>query len=251
MAPKRKPFQGVVNIIRFNWHFYVITVILFAALFLLTDKAPELIQSLLKAGGLIAAFSIIISLSISFYIYDLSDLYHLKWIDTANNGKILNIHAGFDETSEIIRDKFVCVDLITCDFYDPTKHTEVSIKRARKLYPPSSSNIAVQTNQLPFTDDVFDTSLTVLSAHEIRNQDERICFIKELGRITKPSGQILVTEHLRDFNNFLAYTIGFFHFYSRKNWLQTFQKASLTVKQEVKITPFISIFVLVKNGNTD
>ena len=50
-----------------------------------------------------------ISLSVSYYIYDYSDLYTLKWLDFLNikdNTTIVNINAGFDETSSILRDKF-------------------------------------------------------------------------------------------------------------------------------------------------
>ena len=94
-----------------------------------------------------------------------------------------------------------------------------------------------------------DKILLILAAHEIRNGNERIAFFKELNRIIKPTGQIYVTEHLRDTANFIAYNIGFFHFYSKKSWLDTFAKANLAISQEIKQTPFISTFILVKNGN--
>lgn len=97
------------------------------------------------------------------------------------------------------------------------KHTEVSIKRARKVYPPFSNTTSVQTNYLPFADETFDLTVAILSAHEIRNEEERILFFKELNRITESSGEIIITEHLRDFNNFMAYTIGFFTFIREKH----------------------------------
>src|SRR5690606_25188876 len=99
-------------------------------------------------------------------------------------------------------------------------------------------------------ENTFDKSIAIFSAHEIRNEKERVQFFKELNRTTKPTGQVLVTEHLRDWKNFLVYTIGFLHFYSRKTWLRTFEQADLTVKQEIKTTPFITTFILEKNGNT-
>lgn len=249
MEVRRKAFQGVSNIIRFNWHFYVAAVIVFVVLILLKSQFSESIQTALIVGITIAILTIFISLLVSFYIYDLSDLYQLNWIKNADNHKILNINAGFDETSEIIENKFPQAVITICDFYDPIKHTEVSIKRARQAYPPNPKTIYVQTNQLPFADNTFDNSLAILAAHEIRDFNERIVFFKELRRITKPSGQILVTEHLRDRINFLAFTIGFLHFHSRKTWLATFEQAGLILKQEIKTTPFITTFILTKNGN--
>lgn len=196
----------------------------------------------------IAAITLLISLAVSFYVYDLSDLYKLTWIEKANAKKLLNIHAGFDETSEMITDNFPETDLTICDFYNPDQHTEISIKRARKAYPPQPKTISVSTGSLPFPEDAFDTSLVILSAHEIRNTNERVQFFNELSRVT--NGPVFVTEHVRDFANFMAYTVGAFHFHSRRTWLQTFRRANLTVTREIKTTPFITTFVLEKHGDT-
>ena len=108
-----------------------------------------------------------------------------------------------------------------CDFYNPLKHTEISIKRARKAFPPNSHTVQVSTDRLPFKDHTFDYALAILSAHEIRDERERVLFFSELSRVTKPTGLIFVTEHLRDFNNFIAYSLGFFHFHSKTSWLTT------------------------------
>ena len=251
MELKRKSTQGVLNIIRFNWHFYLIAFIILVILFLFKNQFSLQIQTSFNIVVLVAIYIISTSLLVSFYIYDLSDLYQLKWIENEDNKKILNINAGFDETSEIIINKFPKADLTICDFYNPEKHTEVSIKRARREYPPNPNTISVVTGRLPFLDNTFDQTFAILSAHEIRNQAERVQFFKELNRITKSSGQIFVTEHLRDFNNFWAYSIGFFHFHSHHIWTKTFIQANLTVANEIKTTPFITTFVLEKNGITN
>jgi len=244
----RKPLQGVLNIIRFNWHFYLMALIVLMVFSLIRNQFPQPIQTILSVGIVISFFTLLTSLMVSFYIYDLSDLYRLKWIENTDNKKILNINAGFDETSEIIISKFPQTDLTICDFYDPAQHTEISIKRAGKLFPPKLKTISVATEQLPFPENSFDRSFAILSAHEIRDENERIRFFRELNRVTKD--QIFVTEHLRDFNNFMAYTIGVFHFHSRKTWQKTFEEADLTIQQEIRTTPFVTTFVLEKNGNT-
>jgi ubiquinone/menaquinone biosynthesis C-methylase UbiE len=97
---------------------------------------------------------------------------------------------------------------------------------------------------MPFPDGTFDCALAILSAHEIRNTEERSALFRELRRIIKPDGVIFVTEHIRDVNNFLAYTIGAFHFHSRPEWLRTFENAGLAVIKETKTTPFITTFML-------
>lgn len=250
MEVTRKPLQGVSNIIRFNWHFYLIAFIAFTLLYLFQSSIPGQFKLFILAISIVALLTIIISLVVSYYIYDFSNLYSLNWLPNSKFNKVLNINAGFDETSQIIRGKFPNCELTICDFYDKEKHTEVSLKRARVAYPPVVGTIQVSTTNLPFNDNEFDYSLAILSAHEIRDKSERVQFFSELKRVTKPNGRIFVTEHLRDFTNFFAYTIGFFHFHSKSTWKETFTLADLSIERELKTTPFITTFMLKKNGDT-
>lgn len=250
MAINRKPFQGVFNIIRFNWHFYLIAGLILLPLIYFRHSFPYQIQSIALWLSIPAILTISFSLVISFYVYDFSDLYTLNSLPNFDNKRVLNINAGFDETSEIIKRKYPKTELTICDFYNPLKHTEISIKRARKAFPPNSHTVQVSTDRLPFKDHTFDYALAILSAHEIRDERERVLFFSELSRVTKPTGLIFVTEHLRDFNNFIAYSLGFFHFHSKTSWLTTFEKSKLKVKNEPKTTPFITTFILEQNGDT-
>lgn len=247
----RKPFQGVWNIVRFNWHFYVLSFVALLLLLLFSNYTNLTFTLYLLVVALLIFLPTFISLSVSYYVYDLSGLYNLNWIsDNINTEKstILNINAGFDETSILLKDKFPNSELMVFDFYDPKKHTEVSIKRARKAYALFPNTKSVTASNLPTLDNSADKIFVIFSAHEIRNKHERIEFFKELKRVIKPTGEILITEHLRDVPNFLAYNIGFLHFYSKQAWTQIFQLTELNLKSEQKITPFISTFTLTKYG---
>jgi len=250
----RKPFQGVWNIIRFNWHFYLISATV-VGLLLFVSRLGVNEMIIITAYGITAIIIglNLVSLLISWYIYDRSNLYSFAWLNRFeghSKQKVLNINAGFDETSSLLKNRFPEAELSVFDFYDANKHTEVSIKRARKAYPPFAGTVRITTESLPLKNDSIDTIFCMLSAHEIRHQNEREIFFGELARVLKPSGRIIVTEHLRDLPNFLAYTIGFFHFHSRKSWLSTFRAAHLELRHEIKITPFISSFILKKYGTT-
>lgn len=254
METVRKPLQGVTNIIRFNWHFYLMAV---ASLMLI----PLARQFSEKGMGLNVIYilvalvigSTLISLMVSFYIYDLSGLYKLNWLNdmkSVDGGRLVNINAGFDETSALLKNKFPGSQLIALDFYDPFRHTEVSIKRARKAYPPYPKTSHVVTTDLNQVNESADRIFVLFAAHEIRLEDERDAFFHEMKRILKPDGQIIITEHLRDIPNFLAYNIGFFHFLPLSSWQRSFRKAGLYLISEKKITPFISTFILQKHGAT-
>lgn len=251
MEQMRKPLQGVLNIVRFNWHFYLLSFAALLTIVLLSLFLNETLRfySIIFCAAIIS--STLISLIVSFYVYDLSGLYNFSWLDDLKispHSKIVNINAGFDETSVLLERKFKDCELLVFDFYDPLKHTEISIKRARKAYPPFPNTKQITTENLPLPDNSADKIFAILSAHEIRNEAERKTFFKELYRVLKPSGQIIVTEHLRDAPNFLAYNIGFFHFHSKAAWLETFRCAGFETEKIISITPFIKTFVLKKYG---
>ncbi len=161
----RKPLQGVKNIIRFNWHFYLLSLglILLTSLLNIFFSGSYLIYGKMLLCSLIIVTTII-SILISFYIYDLSDLYKLQWLDRVamgTKGQIVNIHSGFDETSILLKEKFPDAELTVLDFYDPLKHTEISIKRARKAYPPFENTISVSTRDLALNDDSADNIFVI------------------------------------------------------------------------------------------
>jgi len=250
MGEMRKPFQGVMNIIRFNWHFYVIAMVYLAVLVILSVVMQGHFRQGLIILCIISIGPIAVSLLVSYYIYDLSGIYGLAWLKIRNpEGTIVNISAGFDETTSLLTEKFSSSKLYSLDFYDAEKHTEVSIKRARKAYPPYPGTLKGSTSDLVLEDSIADTIVVIFSAHEVRDELERVSFFKEISRVLKPNGQIVVTEHLRDIVNFMAYNIGFFHFYSKTSWVKTFQSANLRIVKETKVTPFISSFTLEKDGD--
>ncbi len=253
MEPLRSPFQGVWNIIRFNWHFYLsaagfVLLILFA-----NQYVSASIQLYANIILLLILGSTAISLIVSYYIYDLSDLYQFDWLSAlriTSPNRIANIHAGFDETSSILKNKFPEAELDVLDFYDPKTHTEPSIKRARTIYPPFPMTQQITTSHIPLSDNSTDLVFLILAAHEIRNEQERSAFFEEINRILKHNGQLIVMEHQRNLANFLVYNLGCFHFYSTSVWKRIFQEANLTIAKQISVTPFIKLFVLEKNGTT-
>ncbi|MCU0437980.1 MAG: class I SAM-dependent methyltransferase [Raineya sp.] len=248
---KRSPFQGVANIVRFNWHFFVIA-ILVIILSILGFAFISNYQPYFLILAVLVGLGTFIPLLISWYIYDLSGFYTLSWLklNIPKNSRIVNIHAGFDETSTLLKHTFPESSLQVFDFYNPLLHTEVSIKRARKAYPAYPNTQSITTSQIPLEDNSVSVCFVIFSAHEIRNHQERILFFKELSRILDISGKVIVVEHLRDFWNFLAYNIGFFHFLSLDTWFDTFKKSDFKIAKQQSISPFVKLFILEKHGHS-
>lgn len=253
MDSKRRIGTGVYRIIRFNWHFYAIAFGIFFLLFICVGQTEGVLNLVLWLFLINGLLSVMVSLLVSFYVYDLSGLYDMHWlqhIGISRPKRILNIHAGFDESSLMLREKFPEANLLVCDFYDPLKHTELSIRRARKLYPALPGTIPISTDQLPMASQTADLILLMFSAHEIRDQRERRHFLAECARVLEPDGRIVIVEHLRDLNNFLAYNIGFFHFHSRQIWMYDLKAAELKMQESFRLNPFVSMFILSTHGNS-
>lgn len=243
----RKPFQGLFNIIRFNWHFYA-----FALLFSLTIAAllfywPSGLDWALYLVLIGTILSTLLSLLASYYIYDVSNLYTLNWLDgieIPKNANLLNINAGFDETSYLLHQKYPTANLQALDFYNPLKHTEISIERARKAYPPYPRTQTIETTNIGISANTIDCIFLILAAHEIRDIKEQIAFFKALKSTLKQQSNIVVVEHSRDLYNFMVYNFGFFHFFGQKRWWHVFNSAGLNLNQQSKITPFITVYFL-------
>jgi SAM-dependent methyltransferase len=243
---ERKKFQGVLNILSFNRHFYVfglgVLLVLFVSHALL--KWPDLIFWIIVAMFL---YGLIMPLLVSAYVYDFSDYYDLHWmkelIGERENAKlIVNINAGFDETSFIIKSKFPRSELKAYDFYNAKQHTEPAIRRARKVSLVYPDTRQVASGSIPLEDGTVDIVFLLSAVHEIRSHDEKILFLRECHRLCKPDGKIVMVEHLRDFPNFLAFSVGFCHFFSRSVWKDAFERAGFISFSEKKFTPFMSVF---------
>jgi hypothetical protein len=250
-AIKRKQFQGVTNIIRFNWHFYVLSLLAVLALLVFGQFFLANYHTFLVLITSLAVLSVLLSLAVSWYVYDSTDLYTLNWLDRLNIKpvkKMVNINAGFDETSRPLSVKYPDASLSVFDFYDANKHTEVSIARARKTYPAYPGTISIVTSSVPLPPLSVDNIFVFFSAHEIRDRGERIIFFAQLKDKLTYGGKIIVLEHLRDIPNFIAYNIGFMHFHSKTEWKTTFESAGLNLVEETKITPFLSAFIFQNNA---
>ncbi|TRZ45095.1 class I SAM-dependent methyltransferase [Robertkochia solimangrovi] len=246
MEIKRRKFQSVLNILSFNRHFYIIGILVWASILitLILLKTPLL---WIFSISLAFIYGLLMPLIISAYVYDFSGYYDFNWLQQFGLSRektlnLININAGFDETSYILKNNFKASELQVFDFYNPVRHTEPAIVRARKISMTYPNTTEIQSNYIPVKDNTVDIIFLLSAAHEIRSHTERIVFLKECKRICKPNGRVITVEHLRDLPNFLAFSFGFTHFFSETTWRNAFQEAGFATFEETKFTPFMSIF---------
>ena len=246
MEIKRREFQGVLNILSFNRHFYVFGLIALTLIIIsyIIFSLPNLLFWIVI---LVFLYGLIMPLIISAYVYDFSGYYKFNWLKNFNltdsqDKQILNINAGFDETSFIIKNYFPKSNLKVFDFYNAKQHTELAIIRARKVSLVYPNTQQIISNTIPLKDNSVDLIFLLSAVHEIRSQNEKIQFLKECHRVCKSNANVIMIEHLRDFPNFFAFSVGFTHFFSKRTWRNAFKEAGFTTFTEQKFTPFMSIF---------
>lgn len=235
-------FNGVRQIVQFNWPFYALALFAVLAALAIRPFLPINWQFWLWLTVGMGALTTLLSVIASWYVYDAKDLYAFDYIDSGTdhpNEQIANIHAGFDQTTTPLRIRFPQAKVDIFDFYDPKKHTEASIRRARKHYPASEDTRAIASAKLPVADGSYDRIFIVFAAHEIRDEAERIAFFCELRRVAKPNTSLYVIEHLRDWRNALVYSIGCLHFYSDTTWRRTYQQSGWQVSYSSRQATFI------------
>ncbi len=245
----RGKYDGVVRIFRYNVHYYVgsLCTLLFIVILLGLNRWPPMLDAALGGLAGLAAFWSASSLIVSYYIYDHAAVTGWHWLPRTlpyPPRRWLTIHAGLDESTETLTRLFPGTAYVALDIYDRGEMTEPSIARARRMHPRGPSAVRCKLDALPLPDRRRDTVFLLFAAHEIREPGRRVLLFREVTRTVAARGQILLVEHLRDWKNFVAFGPGFFHFYSRREWLRVVREAGLTVEREFPATPFVRCFLM-------
>ena len=238
--------KGVIRIISFNRDWYALGAAGVTAGVLVGARIPLPYSALVWAGTAIAFFWLAASIAASYYIYDRSRFYEFQWLaDCLPNPPRcwVNVHAGLNDLH--LSGGEGC----TLDIFDPEEMTEPSIRRARRL--PRELCERADWRALPIDDECCDAVFLIFTVHELRRHEVRVQLLWEAERILRPGGRIVLTEHLRDGWNFLAFGPGFLHFYSERTWLRAAEEAGLKVQKRLTITPFVHTFVLGRAYDPD
>jgi SAM-dependent methyltransferase len=249
--PARKPYQGLFQILRFNWRSYLAAVTCIGLAMLALPFLQPMERALILLAAAPALFWMASSLIASHYIYDRYPLYDLNWIVRMlprAPGRWINIHCGFDETSSLLAALFPGAAYDVVDIFDSRAMTETSIRLARQFKHCAIPAAAARYDALPFNDGSFDAAFSIFAAHELRRHDQRVRLFREIARVLIPGGQLILMEHSRDLWNFLAFGPGFLHFFSQRAWRRVAADAKLTLRTEFSLTPFVHVYILRRNG---
>src|SRR5947208_193587 len=123
-APARRHrFRGMLQIIRFNWPRYFVGALGLTVLIivLLVAQLPRAVEVVLVIAAIPAAWWLFFSLVVSHWVYDRSRLCRWDWIPEIAPPRVatlINIHAGYDDSSDALRRLFPNADRRTLDIFD-------------------------------------------------------------------------------------------------------------------------------------
>jgi SAM-dependent methyltransferase len=235
-------------VVQYNCGIYACALLVICAAWISFPYAQPVVERIVVVGFAVPlVFWLCASLLVSHYVYDCSPLYDLNWVGRElpkAPQRWINVHAGVDETSQLLAQLFPTAVGEILDVHDPEEMTEASIRRARRTHRSLMRSKPADWRALPIADDTIDAAFLFFVAHEFRRDEARTQFFRELARVLRSDGELSVVEHLRDCANFLAFGPGFLHFFSRSEWLRTAAAAGLQVRTEKSITPFVRVFTL-------
>jgi len=247
----RGQFDGVLQIVRYNWTLYIVAVLVSTLVVFLVDVVhpPAALAGLLILGALAAVFWLALSLAVSHYVYDRSDLYRWEWIReraAPNPRHVVNIHAGLDETSLALQEMYPAAEVTILDIYDPAEMPEPSIARARREARSPLASVNADFRRLPLETASADLVAVIFVAHELRRATSKEAFFREAWRVLPPGGRLLLVEHLRDGWNLAAFGPGAFHFFPRQEWLRVAGATGFQLADEFSRTVFVRAFVFLR-----
>lgn len=147
----------------------------------------------------------------------------------------------------MLKQKFPQAGWQVLDHFDPEFMTEASIRRARKLFPPTEGTIPAKFDQWPLAGNSQNVVFGMLAIHELRSDAERAAWFAEARRCLADDGRIILVEHVRDLANFVAFGPGFLHFHLVASWQKSWQAGGFKLDDIFRITPFVRVFVLKKS----
>lgn len=239
------------TIARFNWPYYLAALVgLIGSIMGFLVVEDGWMRLALGTGGAGCLYFPAGSLGVSHWVYDRSDLYRWDWLrrilPIRESGTMVLCHSGFDEVSGMLGEEFREMEMIILDHYDPVVMSEPSIGRAREIFPPGDGTLAAPFDDWPIAEKSADVILGILAIHELRTVAERAGWFREAAGCLKENGRIVIAEHARDLANFVAFGPGFLHFHSARAWRESWEGAGLGLVRELRVTPFVRVFVLGK-----
>lgn len=232
--------NGVGKVLLFNWPRYTAALTAAGAGALL--PVPRRLRPAVRVGSGAGLGWIATSLAATWWAYDHKPLYDWQWVTELlpnDPARYAVISTGLDEISPVLRRRYPEAERLLIDLHDRRWTGGGSIGRARAFVPPEPGAHPASPGQLPARTASLDAVFLVFAAHELRHASQRGSLFREIARVLRTEGSLLLVEHCRDLANMSVYGPGAWHFYPRREWLRLAREAGLHLTAETSMTPLV------------
>lgn len=243
-------FDHASALVRYNAPLYgtmLVSVVLGGALCGVPVFGVRLVGGLVIAGALWYAVA---SVAAFHWMFDRSPLLEGSWIQDCASSPVqrwIQVSVALEQTTLPLERVFPEAVGQLFDLFSSERMQEPAVRRARASSAIAPS-LPVAPEAFPADDGSSDLTVVTLAAHELRRRSDREALFRELARVTRADGSIVVVEHLRDLPALLAFGPGVLHFYPRRTWLDLAARTGLSAVQEFPLSPFVRVFVWRRGG---
>jgi len=169
-------------ILRWNWPMYLKAFLLVTIGLVVCTQFDGLIRWAILCAVASTIFWSASSLAASWWIYDRSHIFDLKWMQ-GSPGHWLNLHNGLDEIDGVLKARYPSCTGDTLDIFDPNEMTEPSVHESRR----GMHSKADQANwrYLPSSNQAYDTVFIVFTAHEFPRRSARAPLPRSPARVAR------------------------------------------------------------------
>jgi len=174
-----------------------------------------------------------------------------KHIELKGNEYVLDVGTGTGRTAIQMAKKLTTGKLVGIDIWDTMELGGNSPERAYKNAEIEGVREKVEFKfgnvlEIPFDNDVFDIVTCSSVLNNLPGEKNRIKALKEIFRVLKPKGKLMLLEPLRNFRMFCAFTpFAFFQLGTREDW-ENYAKTAGFSKMRFYGERGIGIFILEK-----
>lgn len=248
-----RQYSGMVATLLYNWPIF-----LGAALFSLVTLSLSFILPspwsplLLVSGGSLLGLTVMILVA-SYLVYDWGDFHEYDRL--AELSKVGQANVVADITCGKFRGTRGLLPHISgghyflIDIYEATKMKDLALQRARQFEPSLKTSRRLyrrtgQPGRLPLPHNWVDIIYCHCSLHELLDPADRQAIFADFARMLKPTGQLLIAEHDRDWRNMLAFGPGVLSFFTKATWEKHFAQAGLVVRQHERWRGLMNLWVV-------
>ena len=215
------------------------------------------IMYLTISGWIITAFGIymIVAHFLSLYVFTGVGATRFgliaKHMELKGNEYVLDVGTGTGRTAIQIAKRLTIGKLVGIDIWDTMELGGNSPERAYKNAEVEGVKEKVEFKfgnvlKIPYDDNVFDIVTCSSVLNNLRGEKNRVKALREILRVLKPKGKLMLLEPLRNFRMFCAFTpFAFFQLGTRQDW-ENYAKTAGFSKMRFYGERGIGIFILEK-----